>query len=186
MSAAAAPRVCTTTNASKNGRSRVKYAGGPCLFWPTLPAILLVSRSSQLRTAVSRSSRGLGDTFFRMDVECRLESSVYHLSFKVFGAVDAEAQKRRAGALPDTRNSNHEWFRKAKRREEPASSSTRQMLKSPPWRATRGTTPQRSAGGPGPASGLPTAARSSPQPRALVRLEKRAVPRNPAPAASHW
>ena len=34
-------------------------------------------------------------------------------------------------------------------------------------------------------SAFPQPRDPSPQPRALVRLEKRAVPRNPAPAASH-
>ena len=53
----------------------------------------------------------------------------------------------------------------------------------PPWRsrAPKRRAAQRWRAGPGRAPS--TAARSSPQPRALVRLEKRAVPRNPAPAA---
>ena len=67
----------------------------------------------------------------------------------------------------------------------PESSSTRALQSPSVAIEARRTTPQRSAGGPGPASAFPTAARRSPQPRALVRLEKRAVPRNPAPAASH-
>ena len=61
------------------------------LFWACLPAILLVSTASQIRAGICRSSRGLGDTSFRTMLGCRLESIVYHLSFMVFGAVDAQS-----------------------------------------------------------------------------------------------
>ena len=79
--------------------ARNRYAGGP-RFWPTTgPAILLVSTASQIRAGICRSSRGLGDTFFRTDDGCRLESSVYHLSFMVFGAVDAQTLARAGGLV---------------------------------------------------------------------------------------
>ena len=80
--------------------------------------------------------------------------------------------------------SKYERVRKAKRREALGVRSTRptQSLCGEPGGRNDA---QRSAGGPGPAERVPLAARRSPQPRALVRLEKRAVPRNPAPAASH-
>ena len=51
-----------------------------------------------------------------------MESSVYHLGFKVFGAVDAEAQKRRAGALPDARTVIMSGFARPSDVRSPASS----------------------------------------------------------------
>ena len=50
------------------------------------------STASQIRADVSTSARELGDTSFRTDPERRLESSVYQLSFMVFGAVAKTTQ----------------------------------------------------------------------------------------------
>ena len=58
-----------------------------------LGLLFLWSTASQVRTGTCRNSREVGDTSFRTDAKCRLESSVYHLSFKVFGAVDAAHSK---------------------------------------------------------------------------------------------
>ena len=80
-------------------RERVISTPADLVFWPTGPAILLVSTASQVRTGICRSSRGLGGTFFRTYDGCRLESSVYHLSFMVFGAVDAQTLARAGGLV---------------------------------------------------------------------------------------
>ena len=75
--------------ALSNATLRNLYAGGPRFLAYSGPAILLVLTASHIQAAVSRNSRELGGTFLRTDAECRLEASIYHLSFKVFGAVDA-------------------------------------------------------------------------------------------------
>ena len=68
--------------------------------------------------------------------------------------------------------SNHEWFRKAKRREALGVRRARALPNPSVAIEARRTTPQRSAGGPRPARALPTAFQPA-QPRARARLEPR-------------